>query len=258
MSNALHVTAVVPARMGSSRFPGKPVVPIAGVPLVEHVRRRVALSEAIDAVIVATCDQEIIDTVERSGGRAVMTKNTHERCTDRVSEAAEYVESDIFVIVQGDEPLIDPAVLEQLVAPFHADASIVCTNLVSAIQDEADFHSVDVVKAVLAENNDIMYFSRAPVPYLREGVQRPMYRQTGVSAFTSAFLKTFSDLAPTQLEIAESVDFLRTVCHGYSIRGVVCNDRTLGVDRPEDIPPVEKILRENPRQRKLFRRITEG
>lgn len=252
----MKTVAVIPARMGSSRFPGKPLAEIAGLPMIEHVRRRVALSDAIDDVVVATCDQEILDAVTSHGGKAVMTADTHERCTDRVAEAKEHIELDIAVIVQGDEPLFDPDVLAPLVAPFQADDQLECTNLISVIKNPVDLENIDIVKTVLDESFNVMYFSRAAVPYLREGDSRPMYRQTGVSAFTETFLETFSSLPPTALEIAESIDFLRIIGHGHGIRGVVYDAPTVGVDRPADIAVVEKILAEDAAQQAIMNRIT--
>lgn len=251
----MNIVAVIPARMGSSRFPGKPLVDIAGLPMIEHVRRRVALSPAVDDVVVATCDQEILDTVTSHGGRAVMTADTHERCTDRVAEAAEEIALDVAVIVQGDEPLFDPDVLAPLVQPFRDQPGLECTNLISVIRDTADLDNIDIVKAVLDDTDNVMYFSRAPIPYLREGDSRPMYRQTGVSAFSRDFLERFSALSPTALEIAESVDFLRIIGHGHRIQGVIYDAPTVGVDRATDVDIVERVLAEDPAQAQIMQRI---
>ncbi len=250
------VVAVIPARMGASRFPGKPLVKISGLPMIEHVRRRVLLSAAIDDVSVATCDREIFDTVTRFGGKAIMTKNTHERCTDRVEEAAGRIDLDIAVIVQGDEPLFEPEVLARLTEPLLADETVNCANLISAIKDEADLLDEDIVKAVLDETGFIMCFSRSPIPHLRVRNGCPMYRQTGISAFTKSFLHAYSRLPPTSLEIAESVDFLRILGHRHAIRGVVYERNTVGVDRPGDVARIEDILRSDPAQKKLFERIS--
>lgn len=250
------VVAVIPARMGASRFPGKPLAKILGLPMVEHVRRRVSLSEAVDEVYVATCDQEIFDTVTHFGGKAIMTKGTHERCTDRVEEAAYKVNLDIAVIVQGDEPLFEPAVLTDLVTPLLADKTLSCSNLVSVIRDEADLQDVDIVKAVLDEKGFIMYYSRSPIPHKRVRNNCPLYRQTGVSAFTKPFLHIYSKLAPTVLEIAESVDFLRILGHRHAIKGVVYEHSTVGVDRPDDVAKVEEILLNDPTQKILHERIS--
>jgi len=250
------VIAVVPSRMGSSRFPGKPVTPISGLPMIEHVRRRVELASSIDEVVVATCDQEIMDIVERAGGKAVMTADTHERCTDRVAEAMESLEGDIVVIVQGDEPLLLPEVLDRLVVPFREDNSVYCTNIVSRIRTQEDLEDVDMVKALLSETDDIMCFTRAPAPYQRIDGERPMYRQTGLSAFSCDFLTTFTKSPETRLEVIESIDFLRIVGHGYKIRAVVHDGRTLGVDRPEDVARIEQVLSDDPVQADLFNMIS--
>lgn len=250
------IVAIIPARMGASRFPGKPLAKILGLPMVEHVRRRVCLSKTIDEVYVATCDQEIFDTVTRHGGKAIMTKNTHERCTDRVEEAAYKTDLDIAVIVQGDEPLFEPEVLTDLVRPMLADETVNCSNLISVIRDEADLQDVDIVKTVLDESGLIMYYSRSPIPHMRVRNNCPLYRQTGVSAFTKSFLHTYTKLPPTSLEIAESVDFLRILGHRHAIKGVVYERSTVGVDRPEDVARVEEILLNDPRQKILYERIS--
>lgn len=252
-----RIVAIIPARMGASRFPGKPLAPILGLPMIEHVRRRVCLSEAIDEVVVATCDQEISNIVTGYGGVVVMTAATHERCTDRVEEASEKLNMDIAVVVQGDEPLFDPDILQAMVQPFMLDEQIQCTNLLSLIHHEQDLFDVDVVKAVLAENDDVMSYSRSPIPYRRVDNNCPLYRQTGVSAFTKKFLHTFSSLAPTKLEVTESVDFLRILGHGYAVRSVIFDRRLCGVDRPGDVQTVEKILKTDSAQKKLYERMLQ-
>jgi 3-deoxy-manno-octulosonate cytidylyltransferase (CMP-KDO synthetase) len=249
------VVSVIPARMESSRFPGKPLVRILDLPMIEHVRRRVGLAEHVDEVVVATCNREILDAVTSGGGRAVMTANTHERCTDRVVEAMTGLDADIVLIVQGDEPLLDPAVLGILIRPLLERPEPSCTNLISVIHDERDLVNVDIVKTVLDRRNRVMFYSRAPIPYRRVRKECILYRQAGLSAFRTGFLKTYSELAPTPLEIAESVDFLRILEHGHPILGVVFDHETVGVDRPEDVGKVEEILRTNPGQKALYERI---
>jgi len=249
------VVAIIPARMGASRFPGKPLASILGLPMVEHVRRRVLLSEVVDEVYVATCDRIIFDTVIGFGGKAIMTKDTHERCTDRVEEAARKIDLDIAVIVQGDEPLFLPEVVEPLVRPLLDDDTIVCTNLMSVIRDEQDLKNQDIVKGVLDTRNNVMYYSRAAIPFLRVRNNVPLYRQTGLSAFTKSFLHTYATLPPTPLEVAESVDFLRILECQYRILGIRYEQRTVGVDRPDDREKVEQILRQDPVQKMLFEKI---
>jgi 3-deoxy-manno-octulosonate cytidylyltransferase (CMP-KDO synthetase) len=140
----MKVIAVIPARMGSSRFPGKPLKKILDLPMVEHVRRRALLCPSVNEVVVATCDQEIIDVVSQADGKAVMTSDKHERCTDRVEEAVRQSSADIIVVLQGDEPLLGRDVIDRLIAPFKADENIVCSNLISVIKDENDLDDRDI------------------------------------------------------------------------------------------------------------------
>lgn len=250
-----NVVVIIPARMAASRFPGKPLALILGLPMIEHIRRRVMLSDVVNDVYVATCDQIIMDTVRQYGGRAIMTASTHERCTDRVEEAAGDLDADIVVIVQGDEPLFRPEIIKTLVEPLIKDPSVYCTNLLSRIKNRDDLTDVDIVKAVVNNQENIMFFSRAPIPYFRVDNDAPCYRQTGVSAFTKTFLSTYTALSPTFLEVAESVDFLRILEHGYVIRSVITDEITHGVDRKKDIDEVEKILKTDPVQNRYYERI---
>ena len=246
------ITAVIPARMASSRFPGKPLVSILGLPMVEHVRRRALLAPSVHHVIVATCDESVREAVESAGGRAVMTADTHTRCTDRVHEAMQSLPGDIVVIVQGDEPLIDPDAIERVVQPLVDDPEVQCTNLVSPFAGEADRSNPDIVKAVCALSGDIIYLTRASVPHFREQGTVPVYRQTGIMAFRTGMLQQFADWPETPLERAESVDMMRIVEHGGRIRGVLVEASTAGVDRPEDVGAVEQLARSQPLQRELL------
>lgn len=248
------ITVVIPARMASSRFPGKPLVPIFGLPMIEHVRRRALLAPSVHNVIVATCDESIREAVESAGGRAIMTADTHTRCTDRVHEAMQSLPGDIVVIVQGDEPLIDPAAIERVVRPVADDPAVQCTNLVSPFASEADRSNPDIVKAVCSLSGDIIYLTRASVPHFREKGEVPVYRQTGIMAFRTTMLQQFSEWPETPLERAESVDMMRIVEHGGRIRGVLVEASTAGVDRPEDVETVERLARSQPLQRELLAR----
>ena len=251
------IVAVIPARMAASRFPGKPLAKILDLPMIEHVRRRVHLCEIIDEVYVATCDQEIAEVVRGFGGKIIMTAPTHQRCTDRVEEAARNIDCDIVLIFQGDEPLFIPEVTGKLIDPILKDESVLCTNLLSVIKHEEDLSDQDVIKTVLNCKNQIMYFSRSSIPYLRVRNQSLWYRQTGLSAFKKEFLELFARLSATPLEISESIDFLRILEHGFPMTGVIYDNRTVGVDRPDDIKIVEEILQTNPSQRELYQKITE-
>jgi 3-deoxy-manno-octulosonate cytidylyltransferase (CMP-KDO synthetase) len=249
---------VVPARMASSRYPGKPLVQILGLPMVEHVRRRAGLAEGVGEVVVATCDVEIIDAVTRFGGRAVMTANTHERCTDRVEEAMRHLDGDVVVMVQGDEPLLVPDAVARVAQPLLDRSDVVCTNLLSPLESDADLANPNIVKAACAQDGRVLFLSRAPIPFYRRHVACPIYRQTGIMAFRADLLRRYSSLPETPFERAESIDMLRLLEHGVSIHGVVVNYATVGVDRPEDVPIVERWLQTNPQQKALYDRTVAG
>lgn len=254
-----RVIAMIPARMAASRFPGKPIAPIMGLPLIEHVRRRALLCKRLDDVYVATCDDIIKQTVTNYGGSAVMTKDTHLRCTDRVREAIDKVDAaDIVVILQGDEPLFDADVVNQLIHPLLDDPTLGCSNIVTPLDPSKDLDDPDIVKAVLGIDGDVLYFSRAHVPFQRAAHQQlPVFRQTGLSAFTIDFLKKFSDLPATPLEIIESVDFMRIIEHRYRIKAVEVALRSIGVDRPDDVALVEQVLKNDPVQQRIFNLINQ-
>src|SRR5215210_4269627 len=159
-----RVVAVIPARMGSSRFPGKPLAPLLGRPMIEHVVRRAAMCDLLDAVYVATCDEEIRSAVERFGGEVVMTSAAHERASDRVAEAAEGFEAEVVVMIQGDEPMVTPAMIAAAVAPLFDDASVSCVNLARRIERSEEYVDRNTIKVVSDVRGDALYFSRAPVP----------------------------------------------------------------------------------------------
>jgi 3-deoxy-manno-octulosonate cytidylyltransferase (CMP-KDO synthetase) len=252
----MMITVVIPARMASSRYPGKPLVPIMGLPMVEHVRRRALLADGIDLVVVATCDESIKQAVENFGGHAVMTKDTHERCTDRVEEAMERLPGEIVAMVQGDEPLLSPGAVSQVVQPLRDDPGLEVVNLLSPLESVSDYANPNIVKAVCDLNGHVIYLTRAPVPHFRQPGVVPVYRQTGIMAFRAGFLTRFSALPETALEKAESVDMLRVIEHGIRIKGVLVEYVTLGVDQPGDVELIETALRSVPEQQALFERIS--
>lgn len=249
-----RIVVIIPARMASSRFPGKPLAKILDLPVIEHVRRRASLCDFTDDVYVATCDEKIREVVESYGGKVIMTASTHERCTDRVEEAASILDADIIVNVQGDEPLILPEAVQDVARPL-TQSDALCSCLIYPISDLNELKDVNVVKAVLDQNNWIMYFSRSPIPYFKTNEDYPLYKQSGIMAFQKEFLHQYSLLAPTLLEKAESVDMLRILEHGYKVLGVVTPYVTIGVDIPGDIAKIEKLLVEDETQRILHERI---
>ena len=251
------ITVVIPARMASSRYPGKPLVPILGLPMIEHVRRRSLLAEGVSLVVVATCDQVIKEFVNQNGGQAVMTKDTHERCTERVQEAMEILPGDIVVMVQGDEPLLNPNAITQVAQPLLDEPSLDVVNLLSPLESPDDLTNPNIVKAVCDINQNVIYLTRSAVPHFRKTVKTPVFRQTGIMAFRSSFLPRFSSLPETALEMAESIDMLRLLEYGVRIQGVVVDYVTIGVDRPSDIQIVEAVLREDVLKKSLNKQIKD-
>lgn len=244
----MKIVAIIPARMAATRFPGKPLALILGLPMIEHVRRRVTLCKDVDEVIVATCDQEIMDVVQAAGGKAIMTADTYDRCTDRVAEAATKVSSDIVINVQGDEPLVVPGMMKELIQPFLDDNELPSVNLVTRITNDEEFKDPNAPKVVTNRFGDLLYISREPIPS-RKKTNTSDYlklKQLGLIAFRNDFLQTFTRLQPTPLEIIESVDMMRAVEHGYRVKIVETKNLMIGVDIPEDIKSVEDILVSDP------------
>lgn len=244
----MRTVAIIPARMAATRFPGKPLAMIAGLPMIEHVRRRALLCPLLDEVVVATCDREIAQVVERAGGKAMMTADTHVRCTDRIAEAALGVTADVVVNLQGDEPLVMPEMLERVARPLLEDLELPAANLVSPILDQAEFNDPNAPKVVTNLAGDILYISREPIPSGKkaDSQQYRKLKQLGIIAFRADFLQTFANLPPTPLEIVESVDMNRALEHGYRVRAVEVLGRMVGVDLPGDVARVEALLAHDP------------
>ena len=239
--------------MASSRFPGKPLAKILGMPMVGHVYFRSKMSNILDEVYVATCDREIADYVESIGGKAIMTSNSHERCTDRVSEATEKImamtncEVSIVVNIQGDEPMLSPEMIDEAVRPMLEDNSIVATNLMTTIKTSEEHEDPNVVKVVVDKNNCALYFSREPIPSREKGAAHVhALKQVPIIPFRRDFLFKFTQLEPTPLEIIESVDMLRAVEHGYKVKMILTDYETYGVDTPENLSSVEEHMKKDP------------
>lgn len=244
----MRVLAVIPARMGSSRFPGKPIAPLLGRPMIEHIYRRTTLCRRLDGVVIATCDEEIRRTAQGFGAQVVMTSSAHERASDRVAEVAKgRPDVDIFVLVQGDEPMLVPEMIDLALAPLLEDSRVVCSNLGAAIRSREEFDDPNTIKVVVGCNGDALYFSREPVPTDQrlQFEQLAPLKQVCVIPFRRDFLLTYAALEPTPLEIAESVDMLRALEHGYPVRIVKSPYVTQSVDTPEDLRRVEELMRDD-------------
>ncbi len=245
----MSIVAIIPARMASSRFPGKPLKPILGLSMIEHVRRRVTLCSFLDNVIVATCDSEIAEEVESFGGKVVMTSDRHEACIDRVAEAAQGLEAEIIINVQGDMPLLHPKTLESLVSPLLQEADLLCTDMMGPIENDSEFNNPNVVKVVVDISENALYYSREPIPSFKKASPKfsiPKNKQFGINAFRREFFITFAGLPRTRLERIESVDMLRALEHGFKVRMVSTLYPVVGVDTPEDLERVKKLMRKDP------------
>jgi 3-deoxy-manno-octulosonate cytidylyltransferase (CMP-KDO synthetase) len=242
---------VIPARMASSRLPGKPLKPLLGMPLIQHIYFRCRLFADFERVIVATCDAAIADSIRSVGGEAVMTADTHERCTDRVQEAVDGMkldldDRDLVLMVQGDEILVSPDMLAATAARY-AQTGAAVVNLVSRLYAAEDQDDVNAVKAVMAPDDRILYFSRSGIPSrARAGKDHKVYQQTGVIAFRPSLLSTFSSLPQTPLERIESCDMLRLLEHHMPIYAVRTEVETIGVDTAADHARAETALAADP------------
>lgn len=245
---------VIPARFASTRLPGKPLLDIAGKPMVVRVVERAILSGA-EEVIVATDDMRIVEVIANHGFKAVMTQASHQSGTDRIAEIAKkmtWADDVIVVNVQGDEPLIDPTTIQQVAQKLAGDQTAVMSTACFPISSGEDFFNPNVVKVVLNAQSQALYFSRAPIPYPRDGVsvgvlkvdhQLKAYRHIGLYAYRADFLKKYASLTPAAIEDIESLEQLRVLHHGYKIVvDVLQTQPPIGVDTQDDIEKVRKIL----------------
>jgi 3-deoxy-manno-octulosonate cytidylyltransferase (CMP-KDO synthetase) len=251
------VVALIPARYASTRLPGKPLLELAGLPMILHVVKRAQQVPAIQRVI-ATDDERVFNVVKAAGEEAWMTSAAHRTGTDRLAEVAAQLDADIIVNVQGDEPLIEPATIEAAVTPLLADSSLVMSTTCEPIETAADVLNPNVVKVVTDAAGFALYFSRNPLPYARAEAQthgsleaalqvQPELlaryaKHTGLYVYRRDFLLTYAKLPPTPLEQLELLEQLRALEHGYRIRVVKVAHRSIGVDTPEDVELVSRLL----------------
>lgn len=245
----MNIIAIIPARMGSSRYPGKPLALIHDVPMVGHVAFRTAMSPILSEVYVATCDKIIEDYCHNAGIKCVMTSDTHVRCSTRTAEALLKIEAmtgkkaDIVVMVQGDEPMVRPEMIGQAVQPLLDDPAVNVVNLMAEMDTLEEFEDPNEVKVVVDRSNDALYFSREPIPSRKKGSDKvPMRKQVCIIPFRRDYLIRFNEMAESPLEIYESVDMLRILEHGEKVRMSPTQCRTWSVDTPEDLVRVARLM----------------
>ncbi len=242
----MRIFAFIPARYGSSRFPGKPLAPIAGKPMIRHVYERALSCPELSDVYVVTDDERISNCVEHFGGKVVLSGGTHLCGTDRISEAAlkmELGDEDLVVNIQGDQPLFHPALISGLIAPFLEDDAILMTTLKCPIRDRKTVQNPNHVKVVTDAQGFALYFSRSPIPFLRDsGCDCLYYKHLGFYGFRMPFLTRFSRLPQGSLEAAEKLEQLRAQEHGFKIKVVETPYDSIEIDVPQDIEKMEKML----------------
>lgn len=245
----MNIIAIIPARMGSSRYPGKPLAMIHGMPMVGHVAMRTAMSSVLSATYVATCDKVIEDYCHKVGLKCVMTSDCHVRCSTRTAEAMLKIEAesgkraDIVVMVQGDEPMVRPEMIDAAVQPMLANPAVNVVNLMAEMESVEEFEDPNEVKVVVDHNYDALYFSREPIPSRKKGSEKvPMRKQVCIIPFRRDYLLRYNEMPESPLEIYESVDMLRILEHGEKVRMVPTTVRTLSVDTPQDLARVIALM----------------
>lgn len=254
----MSVLAVIPARYASTRLPGKPLAPIAGKPMIQHVVERVRGAQKISRTIVATDDARIVSAVESFGGEAILTRPDHRTGTDRVAEAAARIPGEIYINVQGDEPLIDASVVDALAEAVLDDAEIQIATPCTAIRRAEDVMDPNITKVVRDFDSNALYFSHAPIAWDRDDPFLKKYRDAagsagarhwkhiGLYAFRRSTLLEFPTLPPGELEALEKLEQLRWLENGFRIRVIETDYDAVSVDVPADIARVEALLRESP------------
>lgn len=246
----MKVVVVIPARYASTRLPGKPLVPLAGKPMVQHVYERAKMAQTVQNVLVATDDQRIVDAVQAFGGQAKMTRTDHRTGTERIAEVAVHEDGDVFVNVQGDEPLIDPAAIDTAVGALLEEPAAQIATVATLIRHAADIMDPNVVKTVLDFDGNALYFSRAPIPWIRDTQQKvhvKYWKHLGLYVFQREALLEYPTLPHGELEKIEQLEQLRWLENGWRIRVAEVAHDAVSVDVPEDVKRVERLLQEEKR-----------
>ena len=243
----MKTIVIIPSRYGSTRFEGKPLHPINGKPMIQHVYERSRQADRVDDVLVATDDERIVEAVRAFGGNALMTSDSNRSGTDRLAEAAEKIGlsgDDIVINVQGDQPLMDSRCLDQLVAPFFEEPGLQMSTLAYKIVREKEITDPKDVKVTFDNRGYALYFSRASIPLARDaGIRHDTFKHLGFYAYTRKFLDIYRNMDEGVLESVEKLEQLRVLEHGYRIKVVITPYDSPEVDLPEDIPRIERLMR---------------
>lgn len=245
--------AIIPARMGSSRFPGKPMKKIHGIPMIGHCYLRTKMCKDLFDTYVATCDQEIYDYIKSINGKVVMTSTSHEMASDRAAEAMIKIEKeinskvDIVVMVQGDEPMLTPQMISEALKPIMIDSSVNIVNLMANMKTTKEFEDPNEVKVLVDNLSNALYFSREPIPSKKKfSSEIPMLKQVCIIPFRREYLLKFNSMKRTNLEIIESIDMLRLLENGEKVRMVMTDSLSYSVDTPEDLINTQKAMENDP------------
>ena len=249
----MNIVAVIPARMESSRFPGKPMAQIYGMPMIGHCLKRAEMSDSLKGVYVATCDEEIHDYITSVGGKSIMTKDTHERACDRAAEAMLKIEDqtdqkiDILLMLQGDEPMINDQMIKAALKPLIDDSEVKISNLYREIESVDEFEDPNEVKVVLDNQGYALYFSREPIPSRKKGHDEvPMYKQICSIPFRRDYLLEFNEMEQTRLEIIESIDMNRIIENGQKVKMEYSEYESFSVDNEADLQRVIQAMKDDP------------
>jgi 3-deoxy-manno-octulosonate cytidylyltransferase (CMP-KDO synthetase) len=245
--------AIIPARMGSSRFPGKPMKKIHGIPMIGHCYLRAMMCKELFDTYVATCDQEIFDYIKSINGKVIMTSTSHEMASDRAAEAMIKIEKeinskiDIVIMVQGDEPMLTPQMISEALKPIITDSSVNVVNLMANMKTTKEFEDPNEVKVVVDNLSNALYFSREPIPSKKKfSSEIPMLKQVCIIPFRRGYLLKFNSMKRTNLEIIESIDMMRLLENGEKVRMVMTDSLSYSVDTPEDLINTQKAMENDP------------
>lgn len=256
----MTIVAIIPARYGSTRFPGKPLALIGGKPMIQHVYESTRKARGLDHVLVATDDRRILNTVEGFGGEVMLTSHGHPSGTDRLAEVARKIKAKWILNVQGDLPFVRPQTIARTLRPLYRDRSLVMATAKTPIYQQQEWLNPNVVKVVTDSQGYALYFSRAPIPYLRDKAARTReiqsssrsangriwgYRHVGIYLYRRDFLMKFARLRPTSLERTEGLEQLRALAYGYRIRVADVDEPSVEVDTPEDLAIAENYFKEH-------------